>query len=161
MPRLWAPLAYTALLYCSLPFVRAATDVLRIRGLLRLALFALCVALAAAAVAAMVRRLRIPWLRALSLAAAGGAIYGAIYASMAIPEEFAHFIQYGPLPVLWFWALGPRMGLVAVLCAVTGLGDEVIQGMLSGRYFEWRDVGLNWVASALGIGAWVIAKTVR
>jgi VanZ family protein len=162
--RLYAPLGYTAFLYGTLPFVRRATDALRAQNMLRATIITLCLGAAAVGFALLVRRLRVPPARAAALITAFSAIYAGIYVYIPQPEEFGHFIEYGALPLVWLWALqgrlrGPGLYLTAAtLSAITGLGDELIQGQLPARYFEWRDVGLNVVASLLGMAARVAAS---
>jgi VanZ family protein len=41
---------------------------------------------------------------------------------------------------------------VVVLGFIIGLGDELIQGLFPRRFFDWRDVGMNGIGIAMGIG---------
>ncbi len=71
---------------------------------------------------------------------------GLIFLGWLPPEEIAHLVNFGLLGV----ALGglPTVPGLAVLCAV-GLGDELLQGVLSYRVGHWRDVVLNLVSGGL------------
>ena len=71
------------------------------------------------------------------------------------PAEKTHFLYYGFLGFLVHQAMRQHLegsslyaGVVA-LVAVIGLGDELIQYALPGRFFEWKDVGLNALSGAL------------
>jgi len=69
--------------------------------------------------------------------------------------EAIHVVQYGGLgwvgavyartisTVPWRWAL---VGLLAA----SGWLDEVVQGRLPQRVFQWSDVGLNWLGLLIG-----------
>jgi hypothetical protein len=72
--------------------------------------------------------------------------------------ERSHLIMYGVLGVL-AWRLlghwhedGPRFEWAVLLAGGVGLLDELGQWLHPDRYFDWRDVGTNAVAAALG--AW-------
>lgn len=73
------------------------------------------------------------------------------------PEEAVHFLEYGVLGVLAFRALGHRLHdagvytCAALLCALLGLGDEVLQWVTPRRYFDFRDVGFNALGSVLAL----------
>ncbi len=81
------------------------------------------------------------------------------------PAERLHLTEYVVLPVLLYRALSltadqKRVFLyVILLSAATGLLDELIQGLLPNRYYEFKDAGLNWIASLLGTG--IIAAFIR
>lgn len=74
------------------------------------------------------------------------------------PAEKTHFLYYGFLGFLVHRALRQHLegsvlytGVIA-LVAIIGLGDELIQYALPGRFFEWKDVGLNALSGALAAG---------
>lgn len=50
-----------------------------------------------------------------------------------------------------------RIGLGSLVMGV-GVGDELVQGYLPQRFFQWSDVWLNWVGLALGVAG---AEAVR
>ena len=39
----------------------------------------------------------------------------------------------------------------AALASVIGLGDELLQGVTPGRYYDLRDVGMNALGAMLGV----------
>lgn len=69
--------------------------------------------------------------------------------------EAIHVVQYGGLGWVgavyartittprWRWAL-------TALLVLAGWLDEVVQGWLPQRVFQWSDVGLNWLGLLLG-----------
>ena len=71
------------------------------------------------------------------------------------PEETVHFLEYGVLAILLHRALLPTMpnALVfvaaALIGALVGTVDEVIQWISPSRYWDWRDLMLNGGAGAL------------
>jgi len=71
------------------------------------------------------------------------------------PEEAVHFLEYGLLGFFLFRALSltihdksiyPTAFLIGSL---VGLFDEVLQWMMPGRYWDFRDAGLNALATGL------------
>jgi len=81
-----------------------------------------------------------------------------------VPANRIHFLQYGPLTVLVLDALRARCRdtyiYVWTLAVVTliGLGDEMLQGVLSDRRFDSHDVVLNSLAGVLTLALieWVM-----
>lgn len=75
------------------------------------------------------------------------------------PEEAVHFLEYGLLGFFLFRALSlticdKSIYLTAFLIgSLIGIFDEVLQWMMPGRYWDFRDAGLN----ALAIGLFQIA----
>jgi len=71
------------------------------------------------------------------------------------PEESVHFLEYGVLAILLHRALRPTMpnALVfvaaALIGALVGTVDEIIQWISPSRYWDWRDLVLNGGAGAL------------
>jgi hypothetical protein len=87
-------------------------------------------------------------------------LIGAVYIVCAyrlckVADEAVHFVEYGVLGLLCFRAFGHRHrnGLVyvcaLVLCVIVGTVDEVLQWLTPGRYFDFRDVRINGIGSAL------------
>lgn len=74
------------------------------------------------------------------------------------PAEKTHFLYYGFLGVLAHRAMrqhlqgGALYAGTLLLVALIGLGDELIQHALPGRFFEWKDVWLNALSGALAVG---------
>ena len=79
----------------------------------------------------------------------------AIQLSKKSPEETIHFILYGALSVLVFQALAIKRHCVttffaaAVICGLVGMIDEVIQWLVPQRYWDLRDVWINFFAAAI------------
>ena len=71
------------------------------------------------------------------------------------PEEAVHFIQYGVLGVLLFRALSHRIRDVsiyfsaAILGALIGTIDEIVQWLTPGRHWGYSDIWLNFLAVTL------------
>lgn len=71
------------------------------------------------------------------------------------PEEAVHFLEYGLLAVLLHRALRPMVGsdlvfiAAALMGALIGTVDEIIQWISPGRFWDWRDLLLNGGAGAL------------
>lgn len=75
---------------------------------------------------------------------------------MNLPAERLHFLQYGVLGYLIARTIKPRFfgigGFVLVLFlgGAIGLGDELIQGVLPSRVFDWWDVSYNVIGTTIG-----------
>lgn len=73
----------------------------------------------------------------------------------ANPEEAIHFIEYGLLGFFLFKAFDHHIGDSSIYLAAFLLGslvgtcDEILQWIVPGRYFDFRDVGLNALSSGL------------
>jgi hypothetical protein len=71
------------------------------------------------------------------------------------PEEAIHFLEYGLLGFLLFRALSltirdKSIYLSAFLAgSLVGTADEILQWLTPGRYWDFRDVGLNALAAGL------------
>jgi VanZ like family len=71
------------------------------------------------------------------------------------PEEAVHFLEYGLLGFLLFRALSltirdKSVYLTAFLAgSLVGTADEILQWLTPGRYWDFRDVGLNALAAGL------------
>jgi VanZ family protein len=71
------------------------------------------------------------------------------------PEEAVHFLEYGLLGFFLFRALSltirdKSIYLTAFLLgSLIGIFDEVLQWMMPGRYWDFRDAGLNALATGL------------
>lgn len=70
--------------------------------------------------------------------------------------EIFHILEYAALGVLagWTfrsWALtGAGRFFPLVLIFLVGWTEEIAQGLLPQRYFQWSDVLLNWAGTLLG-----------
>lgn len=71
------------------------------------------------------------------------------------PEEAVHFIEYGVLSLFLFrgFAHACRTKVVyldaVLLCAVLGTVDEILQWVMPGRFFDFRDIRFNAAAGIL------------
>jgi len=71
-------------------------------------------------------------------------------------ERF-HLLMYGALSIIVFWAMKPDVKRKVIYAYTTlmvfavGGVDEVIQFFLPMRFFDVRDIFLNWASSTLGI----------
>jgi len=71
------------------------------------------------------------------------------------PEEAVHFLEYGLLGFFLFRALSLSIRdkgiyLTALLIgSLIGIFDEILQWMMPGRYWDFRDAGLNALATGL------------
>lgn len=73
------------------------------------------------------------------------------------PAEKVHLIEYGILGALVFWAVSiHKVDIVLcyiaaiVVSLVVGGADEIIQGFLPFRVFDFRDIMINNLSGALG-----------
>lgn len=79
-----------------------------------------------------------------------------ILPSIKYPEERIHFVEYAVLGVLLYFALRDKIqGRKVLLCIpviifFVGLGDELIQGILPNRVYQFTDVLLNFFGGILG-----------
>ena len=80
-----------------------------------------------------------------------------LFALSRFPAERLHLLEYGLMAYLILRAL--QLDLTdrqaypwsLVLTTVIGLGDEIVQWVLPGRYFEVKDVVLNMVSGGLAL----------
>lgn len=83
---------------------------------------------------------------------------------MGQPEEAVHFLEYGVLGILLYrtFRVHIRDATVYVAAALAGIvigtTDEIIQWLVPGRYWDFRDIGLNGGASILiQVAIWRLA----
>lgn len=165
MRRWLALLAYTALLYGLLPFgptigraVQATAAGSAILGGGALVVLALGLGV----VAVRLRRRSasgFAWMLA-AVTVAGYA--AALFSLRAIHLERVHLPEYGIATWLAWRALVPRFGvrtatytMAAVLSALIGWGDELVQSVTPGRFYDLRDVAAN--ATGATLAAFVLA----
>ncbi len=96
------------------------------------------------------RRLHNPsYVRYIWLVVIAAAYIGYTIELRKVPEEAIHFVQYGALGVLVYRALTHRLkdtGIylaAALICAMVGIVDEMIQWITPKRYWDLRDIWLN------------------
>ncbi len=150
---------YLLVIYATLGVIRVASNALRDAGLLRVTVA--CIFAAAGAVLlgvlwkkGLLRAAR-TWLTLLLI----GAAYAAAIWPMDSPEEKVHFVEYGAVAVLaWFAAPARLQGFrryaaAAVFTLAAGWLDEGIQALLPSRYYDLRDVAFNAAAGAFALAA--------
>jgi hypothetical protein len=159
--RRWLALgAYAALLYGLLPYGPAIGRTVQASDAGRWMLGGGAVWLVLAGVVAAAVRLRrraappTAWTLA-ALAVLGYAL--ALLWLRAIRLERVHLPEYGIAAGLAWWALVPRFGdrwpayaLAALVAALVGWGDELVQAVTPGRYYDLRDVAANALGAVLG-----------
>jgi VanZ family protein len=157
------------LIYASIPFVRSVREAFTIRWPAELIGYAVIMfmVLAAAAVLASMQRRRLQlgfadlaWLSALTAVAIRWA-----YRLMDQPEEAVHLLEYGILGLLLYRALtdripDPTVYVAAILIGIlVGTVDELIQWLVPGRFWDFRDIVLNGGAVTLvQIAIWRLDK---
>lgn len=158
---------YLAGIYGTLGVARTVTEQLRNAGFLRIAVV---VAFSLAAVMAAVLILRDSLNRSpqvLAALAGTALLYGAVVFPLSSPEEKLHFIQYGLVALLAFFAMPAgwlgikRYAAAALFTAAAGWGDEGIQALLPTRYYDLRDVGFNALAGVIALAALALLRAVR
>ena len=71
----------------------------------------------------------VPWVPLVLTAVAAGWLAG----YWRLPQERVHLVQYLPLGVIAWRALGGRVAAALLLCLAVGAGDELLQGSLPDR----------------------------
>ncbi len=81
---------------------------------------------------------------------------------IALPIEHVHFLKFGALAFFLFYSqteqtpLSTRLVQAASTAAVVGFLEETLQLFVPNRYFDWRDIALNWCGSGFGtLLAWI------
>lgn len=156
----WGPVVlWTLLIYCLIPFARAIQHWVAAHFGITAFLWIVAGAIVAGAIGAVayLRRHVGVITRHQGLVLAGMFIlYGATaWALRRRPEEALHLVEYGILSLLLFRAFSrryPDRGAYVVstlLGSILGIGDEIVQWALPGRYFDFRDIGINVLAVAV------------
>lgn len=161
--RLWIAAALTlAAIYASIPFAGSLASALRSSGLLAPAFGA---GFAAAVVLTIGRSLRgARGARPLWVALAVATAWAMLFVRMGVSaEERGHLFEYGLLGLLIHELLlerrtdrggAARPAILAVLAtAAFGWGDEAIQGIVPGRVYDLRDVGVNALAGLVAVAS--------
>jgi hypothetical protein len=155
---LWVALCILAI-FLVVPLARAIQNFVAARWGRALFGYGVLAATAAAFLAAiyvLAFRLKIrPLSNYLWLATVAGAY---IYVTLQLwraPEEAVHFLEYGLLGYFLFRALSlsirdKSIYLTAFLIgSLVGIFDEILQWAMPGRYWDFRDAGLNALATGL------------
>ena len=157
----WVALAaYTALLYGLLPYGPAIGRAVQATAIGRFGLGRGAGWIVAAGIVAVVLRLRRraasppAWVLAAVVALGYGLALGWL---RAIRLERVHLPEYGLAAWLAWRALVPAFGArpltyaaAAVLAALIGWGDELVQGLTPGRVYDVRDIAANALGATLG-----------
>ena len=162
-----ARIALGALLLCiysTLYVARTISNALRDAGYLRAAV---ATAFTLAAISAVVFIFRTPALRnprAIFATLGIALVYATIVFPMSSPEEKLHFLEYGAVGVLAFFAMNPKWiawkrFIAAVLFTLAaGWLDEGIQALLPNRHYDLRDVGFNVLAGAMALTSFAVIR---
>jgi hypothetical protein len=166
--------AYAAMLYGLLPYGPAIGRAVQASGAGRWMLGRGAVSLVLVGVVATGVRLRRRGAPPAAWTLAGLAVLGYALALVwlrAIRLERVHLPEYGIAAGLAWWALVPRLGdrwhayvAAAVVAALVGWGDELVQSVTPGRYYDLRDVAANALGAALGalvIAVWRAGRVPR
>ncbi len=152
--RLGYVVAFTSLIYLTIPFARDIQGFLRDLKILRVGVYC-AVFLFISAVAFFVIRYIGYSLFNVVILTIFIAIYLLIVKQYSIMVERIHFIEYGLLAFLVYHSLKTTVSGFAVypvsllIVTVVGWGDELIQYFLPGRVYDNRDVFLNALSGAL------------
>jgi hypothetical protein len=152
--------AYVALIWVTLPLLPPVVTWVRANA--GSGPIALATPLAAGLLALLLGRLllagrcsrRARW----TLPAAGLAGAGVLWWLRGNPVEQVHLLEYGLLGFLGLRAARDggfparwRLSFWGAAVPLAGLADELIQGLLPNRVFDWRDVAVNAVSGLLGM----------
>jgi len=166
----WLPvLLWVAVIYTTIPFVRRLREFFVAHWPGELIAYGVMAVVVAAAVAGLGllwrRRRRIRMADALWLVGIVTVLVVWTHRLMDQPEEAVHFLEYGVLGVLLYRALRPRVpdSTVFIAAALAGIlvgtVDEIIQWVVPGRYWDFRDIALNGGASILiQVALWRLAS---
>jgi len=160
LDRRWlAVVAWVAVIYTTIPSVRAVREWFIARwdaSLIGWGVAAAVVVAAAVAAAGLGRRPGgLHWSDRLWIAGAAVLLLFWTYSLRRRPEEAVHLLEYGLLAVLLHRALRSSLRdttvfvVGALIGALVGTVDEVIQWLSPSRTWDWRDLVLNGGAGAL------------
>ena len=155
----WLVAGWTAAIFAVIPLARkiqSGVDATVGREAFLYTVFA-CLGVGVVYALALLRRssLRIAWSQRVWLVLSAAAYAAGAWHLRANPEEAMHFVQYGVLSLLLFRAFRPSRpdaGIYAVsffLGALIGALDEVVQWLVPGRFFDFRDMAINVFAVGL------------
>ena len=162
--------AYAALLYGLLPYGPAIGRAVQDTAAGRYGLGSGAVWIVVAGSLLVAERLRRRGAPLLAYALAGTAAVGYAAALLwlrAIRLERVHLPEYGIAAWLAWRAVSPALGTrwpayvtAAAMAAAIGWGDELVQAVTPGRFYDLRDVAANALGATLGtliVAAWHIA----
>ena len=157
------------MIYATVPFVRTVREAFVARWPAELIAYGVIAVVLGSTVTAIFilrgRQQHISRADSLWLAVVAGAIVLWTRSLMGQPEEAVHFLEYGALGVLLYRVFEERVPDPTVYVAATltgllvGTVDEVIQWLVPGRFWDFRDIILNTGAVALvQIAIWRLFK---
>jgi hypothetical protein len=152
--RLGYVVAFTSLIYLSIPFARDIEGFLRDLKMLRAGVYS-ALFIFISAVAFLVFRYIGFRLFNIIIVAVFIAIYLLIIKQYSIMVEKIHFIEYGLLAFIVYLSLKtaiPGLALYPIsfiIVTAIGWGDELIQYFLPGRVYDKRDIFINALSGAL------------
>ena len=162
-------MAWTATILLSVPSIRYVTDYVQSQWGDATFTYSITLLLVGSAVATLTFLLK---RGGMSLAQFGWltAILGVyIYLTFSLrsrwPAEAVHYVEYGVLSLLIYRAFSHRISdnsiyMASVLAGtLVGVLDETVQWLVPGRYFDLKDISLNF--SALSLAQITIATAVR
>ena len=166
-PRLAAAL-WIGLIYATIPIVRRAREAFVAHWPAELIAYAVIAvvlgSLAATVISLRRRQFQIVRADLVWLIGVAAVVVVWIRRLMGQPEEAVHFLEYGVLGVLLYRVLEDRVPDPTVYVAATlagllvGTVDEIIQWLVPGRFWDFRDIILNGCAVALvQIAIWRLA----
>lgn len=158
-----AVVVWTAIIYATIPVARAiqywVTDHWS-RDAFSWFVYAFTAAALVTAALYLRKRAGTMSARQLVLLIALGVVFSAgTWLLRANPEEAMHFVQYGILSLLLYRAYKHRYGdrgayvCAALLGAMLGTFDEIIQWIVPRRFFDFRDLAINAASGLLVQGA--------
>lgn len=156
LARIVLPLCLAAL-YATLGVIRTVSNALRDANQLKNTVAVLFTLAVAALLTLLARQKLLGKPRVWAALFGAGALYTALIWPMNSPEEKVHFLEYGLVAVLAFFAAPTRFtgfsryAAAALFTAAAGWVDEGIQALLPSRYYDLRDVAFNATAGVLAL----------
>jgi len=149
-------ICYVGFIYATLPVTRPALNFLKgtLGEAFSTTIYAFLFLIALGIIVLLLREGR-GW-KSLALLVAILGVTASILPSIKLPEERIHFLEYAVLGVLLYFALwkniqGRRLFLfIPALVLLIGFGDELIQGIVPNRFYQFTDVLMNFSGGILG-----------
>ncbi len=151
-------------LYSTLAFARTISNALRDANLLRVSVGVVFGVVTLSLLIAVLRSHELRRPRVLIVAAFVALAYGLVVFPMESPEEKLHFVEYGVVGVLAFfasplrWSELRRILSAALFTGAAGWLEEGIQALLPSRYYDLRDVGFNALAGVMALSALALVR---
>jgi len=158
--RRWIPVVlWVAAIYTTIPFVGVVLEWFVARWdpiFIGLAVATVLVGAAVVTLVVLTRRTQTPPLGNMLWIIGTTAVFVIwTFSLKQSPQEAVHFLEYGVLAIFLHRALRPSMPsdlvfiAAALIGALVGTVDEIIQWISSSRVWDWRDLALNGGASVL------------